>query len=179
MDLEENTIESKEIYAGEIIKVRYDLVQLPDGKRSGREIVEHSGGVTVIAVKDDGNILLVEQYRKPAEESLLELPAGKLEKGEEPIACARRELMEETGFAAGRMDYLFSFYTTPGFCNEVLHLFLATDLREVGGQTDEDENIILHQIGKEEILDMIKSGKIKDSKTIIGLLYYLNGDCYV
>lgn len=176
MDLEEKTIDSREIFAGNIIKVRYDQVLLPGGRKTGREIVEHSGGVTVIAVKADGEILLVEQYRKPTEESLLELPAGKLEEKEDALDCARRELREETGYEAGKIEYLFSFYTTPGFCNEVLHLYLAADLKEVGRDLDEDENIIIHHLKKEEILELIETGTIKDSKTIIGLLYYLVRD---
>lgn len=179
MEFEEKTIATKEIYAGKIIKVRYDEVIIPGGKKSGREIVEHPGGVTIIAVTDEEKILMVEQYRKPAEENLLELPAGKLEEDEEPIICAERELIEETGYQAGKIGHLFSFYTTPGFSNEVLHLYFATNLEEVGVAPDEDEIIKIHYLEKEDILPFVNSGKIKDSKTIIGLLYYLVGDMNV
>ncbi|NLM96987.1 MAG: NUDIX hydrolase [Halanaerobiaceae bacterium] len=176
MEYEERTIASKEIYKGKIIKVRYDEVIIPAGKKSGREIVEHPGGVTIIAVTDDKKILLVEQYRKAPEENLLELPAGKLEEEEEPVICAERELLEETGYQAGKIEYLFSFYTTPGYSNELLHLYYATDLKGAEASPDEDEVISVHYLKKEDILLFINTGKIKDSKTIIGLLYYLAGD---
>lgn len=179
MEFVEKTVATKEIYNGKIIKVRYDEVIVPGGRKSGREIVEHPGGVTIIAVTDKGEILMVEQYRKPAEENLLELPAGKLEENEEPVICAKRELVEETGYQAGKIEYLFSFYSTPGFSNEVLHLFFASSLKEIGIDPDEDENIKVHFLKKEDILDFINSGKIKDSKSIVGLLYFLVGDLNV
>lgn len=176
MDLEEKTINKKEIYAGNIINLRYDEVLTPAGNKVGREIVEHSGGVTIIAIRNDDKILLVEQFRKPTEECLLELPAGKLEEDEDPLECAKRELIEETGYQAGEIEHLFSFYTSPGFCDEVLHLYIARDLKEVGIDPDEDENIIIHTIERSDILGLIEGGEVKDSKTIIGLLYYLVGD---
>lgn len=177
MEQQEKSLTTNEIYNGRVIKVRIDKVQLADGRETKREIVEHSGGVAILAINDNNELLLVEQYRKAAEQSLLELPAGKLEKGEDPVDCAIRELVEETGYKAEKLKYLFSFYTTPGFCNELLHLYQASCLKEVGVKPDEDEIIENHQLKKEEILNYIKSGKIKDGKTITGLMYYLAGDC--
>ena len=175
LDQEEKTINSKEVYTGRIIKVREDQVLLSNGNQAEREIVMHPGGVTVIAIADDDSILLVQQYRKPAEESLFELPAGKLEIGEDPLESAKRELIEETGYQAGKIDHLFTFYTSPGFCDEVIHLYIARNLKDVGVNPDQDEILENHSIKKEDIIEMIKTGKIKDSKTIIGLLYFLQG----
>ncbi len=178
MQFKENTINSKEIFNGKIIKVRVDQVELANGRKATREIVEHSGGVVIIPVNDEGEILLVEQFRKPLDQTLLELPAGKLEPGEEPRKCASRELREETGYEAGQLKYLFSFYTTPGFSNEILHLFLASDLKKVGMAPDEDEIIRNHQIKKSYIFEYIRQGKIKDGKTVLGLLSLLGRDLY-
>lgn len=176
MVFKEETIKSEDIYRGKILNLRIDTVKLPNGNQSKREIVEHPGGVVIIAVTNDCDILLVEQFRKPTGNTLLELPAGKLEPGEEPVKCAARELIEETGFQAGRMDFLFSFYTTPGFCDEILHLFIARDLKEVGAAPDEDEFLKIHKLADSEILDSILSGKIQDGKSIIGLLAYVQGE---
>ncbi|MFW6022696.1 MAG: NUDIX hydrolase [Halanaerobiaceae bacterium] len=162
-------------YKGKIVNLRVDQVLTPNGNKAEREIVEHPGGVTVLAITEDNKILMVEQYRNPVDEFLLELPAGKLEKGEDPYDCAYRELIEETGYQAGNMEKLFSFHTTPGFCDEFLHLYIARDLKEVGVDPDDDEIIVNHQIEKSDILKMIESGKIKDGKSVIGLLYFLAG----
>lgn len=173
MDLHEETIATKNIFDGRIIKVRVDDVQLPNGKKSKREVVEHAGGVTVIPITSEGEIILVEQFRKPIEDTLLELPAGKLEEGEEPLDCAKRELVEETGYKAGKIKYMFSFFTSPGFSNEVLHLYLAEDLEPVGIDPDPDEILRIVRIKKNVIKDYINSGKIRDAKTVIGLLSIL------
>ena len=173
MDFYEKTVQSKEIYNGRIIRVRVDQVELPSGLNSQLEIVEHSGGIAIIAVTPEGQLLMVEQYRKPVEQVLLELPAGKLESGEEPRVCARRELSEETGYQAGKLDYLFSFYTSPGFSNELLHLFRADDLQEVEAVPDQDELLKVVRLNKDEIIPLLQAGKIRDGKTITGLLYYL------
>jgi len=178
LQFKETTIDSREIYNGKVIKVRVDQVELANGRKASREIVEHSGGVVIIPVNDNGEILLVEQYRKPLDKSLLELPAGKLEPGEKPLFCARRELIEETGYEAGKMEYLFSFYTTPGFSDEMLYLFLATDLRKTEPAPDEDEIIKNHQIKEGDIPEYIRQGKIKDGKTILGLLALLRRDLH-
>lgn len=118
MEQKEVTVNTNKIFEGKIINLRVDEVKLPNGKVTTREIVEHPGGVSIVAVNEEGKILLVKQYRKPAEESLLEIPAGKLEKGEDPLICAKRELLEETGYEASFIKHLITFYTTPGFSNE-------------------------------------------------------------
>ncbi|MFP4015750.1 MAG: NUDIX hydrolase [Halanaerobiales bacterium] len=176
MDQQEKTIRSEDIYSGKILNLRIDRVSIPNGNQAEREIVEHSGGVCILAVTDNNRILLVEQFRKPVEGNLLELPAGKLEKDEDPLECAKRELVEETGYQAESVEYLFSFHTSPGYSNEIIHLYLASDMEEVGVDPDENEIIINHQLEKKDIMKMISTGKIKDSKTIIGLLYYLAVD---
>ncbi|MFP4662148.1 MAG: NUDIX hydrolase [Halanaerobiales bacterium] len=176
MDQQEKTILSEEIYNGRILKLRVDQVSIPNGNKAEREIVEHSGGVCILALTKNNNILLVEQFRKPVDGNLLELPAGKLERDEDPLECAKRELVEETGYQAGSIEYLFSFYTSPGYSNEIIHLYQAKELKEVGVDPDENEIIINHQTSKKDILNLINKGKIKDSKTIIGLQYYLLGD---
>ncbi|AZO95626.1 NUDIX hydrolase [Halocella sp. SP3-1] len=176
MDFKEERLDSEDIYQGKIVNLRIDQVKLPNGRVSTREVVEHSGGVSILALTEKKEILLVEQYRTPVEETLLELPAGKLEPGENPLNCARRELIEETGFKAARIKHLYSFYTTPGFSDELLYLYLASELEEVGTDFDEDEIIKNHLISPGEIMDSILSGQIKDAKTIVGLLTYLRGD---
>jgi len=170
----ERTLETKEIYNGKIVKLRVDKVELPNGNTSSREIVEHPGAVCILPLKEDGRVVLVNQFRKPIEKILLELPAGKLEKGEKPEACAVRELTEETGYRAGKMEYIFSFYTTPGFSNEILHLFLATELIPGECNPDGDEMVEVVEIELGELVDMITKGEIKDSKTIMGILALQN-----
>ena len=130
MDLTEKTIDTKEIFTGKIVKLRVDTVSLPDGKLSTREVVEHSGAVAVVAMDKDNNIILVRQYRKAVESLLIEIPAGTLEKDEEPLLCAQRELREETGFTAQNWEEILSYYSAPGFSDEKLHLYYADDLSE-------------------------------------------------
>lgn len=166
----EKTLESKEIYNGKIVNLRVDKVELSNGNTSSREIVEHPGAVCILPVKEDGRIVLVSQFRKPVEETLLELPAGKLEKGEEPEKCAFRELVEETGYRAGKLEFMFSFYTSPGFSNEILHLFMATDLTPGESNPDDDEMVEVVEIDLKKAVNMIYKGQIKDSKTAIGIL---------
>ncbi len=176
MDFIEETISSEEIFNGKVIRLRVDDIKQADGRRSKREIIEHLGGVTIIPVTGQDEVIMVEQFRKPVEDTLLELPAGKLEEGEDPLDCAARELIEETGFQANSIDYLFSFYTSPGFSNEMLHLYRAHDLKEVGNNPDPGELLRVVKVNKEDIIDYIASGKIKDAKTIIGLFTLLRGD---
>jgi ADP-ribose pyrophosphatase len=173
-NFEEKTIKSELIYDGKILKLRLDDVVLPNGRESKREIIEHQGGVCILAIIDDF-LLFVEQYRKAIGQTIYEIPAGKLEKGEDPIECAKRELIEETGYKAGKIKKIFSFYTSPGFTDEELHLFLAEDLYEVGMNLDVDEIIKVHMIAINDIPELIRSGKIKDGKTIIALLAFLEG----
>jgi ADP-ribose pyrophosphatase len=166
----EETIETRRIYEGRIINMREDTVRLPSGRTANREIVEHNGAVCIVPVLDDGRVTLVRQFRKPAEDVLLEIPAGGLKPGEDPEQCARRELMEECGQRAGRITLLFSFYLAPGYSTEYLHCFLAEQLEQLEATPDEDENVEMELHTLPSLLDMIDDGRIRDSKTICGLL---------
>ena len=166
----EKTLESKRVYEGRIINLRLDSVSLENGSTAMREVVEHPGAVGIVALKENGDIVMVKQYRKAVEQVLLELPAGKLEQGEDPADCAARELTEETGYTAGDLRYLVSFYTSPGFSNEVMHMFLATDLKEGKNDPDDDEMVETVEISRDRAIDMILKGEIKDGKTIAGIL---------
>ncbi|MDH7479581.1 MAG: NUDIX hydrolase, partial [Syntrophomonadaceae bacterium] len=135
----EETIDSKRIFTGKMVSLRVDRVKLPSGQTATREVVEHPGAVALIAVNQQGEMVLVKQYRQPVGKVLLEIPAGKLQPGEDPVECARRELLEETGYAAGGLELLTAYYTTPGFSDEKMYLFLATELAEGKAALDEDE----------------------------------------
>lgn len=171
LKLEEKTIRSKKIYDGKILSLRVDRVKLPDGSESNREIVDHSGGVAVVAVTEDDEILTVRQYRKAMEKSLLELPAGKLEVGEDPLDCANRELEEETGYRAKSMERIAEFYTAPGFCSEKVYIYYAEELEFVGSNLDEGEFLEVEKYKLTELESLI--GKLEDGKTIIGLMHLL------
>lgn len=166
----EKTIDSREIFKGKIVKLRLDKVELPNGDVSSREIIEHPGAVAVVAITPDNKVLLVKQYRKACEQELLEIPAGKLESGEEPLSAVLRELEEETGYRAGNAKKLLSFYTSPGFANELIHIYLAEELTISKQSTDDDEFLTVHQFSWEEINQLIQNGDLKDAKTITGLL---------
>ncbi len=170
MILEEKTMNSEKIYNGKIINLRIDTVELPEHKYQKREIVEHPGGVCVLALTENKEMILIKQFRKPAEEVLLEIPAGKLEPGEDPKECGLRELKEETGYTCEKIEFLSLFYTSPGFSDEKIYLYLATGLKEGEACPDEGEYVETLKINIPDALDMIKSGKIKDAKTIIGIL---------
>lgn len=171
-NLEEKTIKSKRIYDGKIINLRVDDVELPDGNLSKREIVEHSGAVAVVAYHNS-KVILVEQFRKGSEEVLLEIPAGKLDGEEEAIECARRELEEETGYRAKSMEWLCNIYTSPGFCNERIDIFLATGLTQYEQKLDEGEFLRVKELEIKEIRDMLAEGELTDAKTIVGLQYLM------
>lgn len=170
MDFFEATVNTQYIFSGKILKLRLDEVELPDGKYSTREIVEHPGAVAIIPIDEDKNVIMVRQYRKPVEEVLLEIPAGKLEANEDVHTCAQRELLEETGYKAEKMIHIMEFYTTPGFSNEKMSLFLALGLEAAESKADEDEFIKREKIPLDKAIEMIKNGEIKDAKTIVGLL---------
>ncbi|SNR87079.1 ADP-ribose pyrophosphatase [Anaerovirgula multivorans] len=174
MPFEEKTLKSERIYEGKIINLRVDTVELPHQKYSKREIVEHSGGVGVLGVTKDDKIIFVRQFRKPVEEILLEIPAGKIEANENPESCALRELKEETGYSTTNIKKMLEFYTTPGFSNEILHIYLAKDLQEGIATPDEDEYIEAVYLTLDEAIKKITDGEIKDSKTIIAVLAYKN-----
>jgi ADP-ribose pyrophosphatase len=164
-------LESTSIFSGRIINVRVDKVALPNGYVSTREIVEHSEAVAIVPLDENGNVLLVRQYRLACEEALLEVPAGGMDHGdEEPLAAAQRELQEEIGYKAERMEYLSGFYVAPGYCNEYIHLFLATGLTPSRLDADLDEAVEVVRIPLDEALGLIATGEIHDAKSIIGLL---------
>lgn len=165
----EKTMKSEKVYEGKVLNLRIDTVELPDKKYSKREIVEHPGAVCVVPITSDNKIYLVNQYRKAIDKEILELPAGKIEIGEEPKECAIRELKEETGLSANNYEYILEFYSSPGFCNEKIHLFFARELEEGIATPDIDEYIDLKKYSLDELLHMIEIGEISDSKTIIGL----------
>lgn len=170
MNFEEKTLNSKYILQNKIINVREDDVQLSDGKKSMRIAIEHPGGVVIVAKKSEDTILLVKQYRYPIKETVLELPAGKLEYGEEPFLASKRELEEETGYRANSWQSLGYINTTPGICNEKLYLYLAQDLEFVGEHPDDGEIIKCFEYKIQDVLEMIKNGEINDAKTICGLM---------
>ena len=172
--LEEKTLSSTYIYKGRIINLRQDKVKLPDGRETIREIVEHPGAVVILALTDDKKIVMIRQFRKPADEVLRELPAGTVEEGEDLVSCARRELEEETGYYPRKIKKLVSFFSTPGFCNERLTLFLAEDLEKRNKNEDTDEFIKVELIKTKEALKLVQENIIKDAKTIIGILFLVS-----
>ncbi|WP_245902303.1 NUDIX domain-containing protein [Gracilibacillus dipsosauri] len=173
MNLEEKTIQTKEIFDGKIIKVQVEDVTLPNGHTSKREIIKHPGAVAVIPITKDNKIIFVKQYRKPLEKVLVEIPAGKLEEGEAPITTALRELEEETGYTTKSLHYVTSFYTSPGFADEIIYLYETSDLEklEVEKQLDEDEFVELLELTLEEAEHLIQSQEIHDAKTAYAILY--------
>ena len=162
-------IARRAVFRGRVIDVYVDRIQHPDGRVSEREIVTHPGAVAIVARVPSGEILLVRQERPAAGESLWEIPAGTLEPKETPLACAKRELVEETGYAADSWHEAITFYTTPGFSNEKITLFFAEDLREVG-QPDPEEIAECKSFCPAELAEMIDRGDLFDAKTILGLL---------
>jgi ADP-ribose pyrophosphatase len=145
-------------------------VTLQNGNRASREVVEHPGGVGVIPLTSDNKILMVRQYRYPMEEETLEIPAGKLDKGEAPLECAKRELAEETGCIAGRYLDFGAIYPSPGYCKETLYLYLALDLKRGEMKLDEGEFLSVEEIDINELVKMIMNNKLHDAKTVIGIM---------
>lgn len=168
--LEEKTVSTKRVFEGRMIKLRVDTVLLPNGETATREVIEHPGAVAVIALTEQGELLMVRQYRHPTGEILLEIPAGKRDRGETPLSCARRELEEETGYRARQWKPLFSYYTTPGFSDELLYIIVAAGLEKGQAHTDEEEFIEVVTVPVDEALRMVYRGEIRDAKTIIGIL---------
>jgi ADP-ribose pyrophosphatase len=161
-------LSTSRIYDGRIINLRLDEVELPDGRHARREVVEHPGASVIVPVDQQGRVYLVRQFRDAAAEELLELPAGKLEPGEEPLACARRECLEELGLEAGSWTHLASFYSSPGFCDELLHCFLARELRQGVSDADRDEFLTPESWPLANLAELL--GQLKDAKSIAGLL---------
>ncbi|MEG0259600.1 MAG: NUDIX hydrolase [Lysinibacillus sp.] len=171
---EEKTTQTTSIYDGKIVKLQVDDVTLPNGKSAKREIIKHPGAVAVIAITNDGKLVVVEQYRKALERSIIEIPAGKLEPGEEPIVTARRELEEETGYGAEEFTFLQTFATSPGFADEVIHLYVAKKLYTIENKAelDEDEFVELMEISLEEAKAMVADERIYDAKTALAILWF-------
>jgi ADP-ribose pyrophosphatase len=167
------TIKTEQLFHGRIIDLILEEVEDPPGNIRRREIVSHPGGSVVIPLMENGDVMLVRQYRYPLKKFILEAPAGKLEPQEDPLEAAKRELQEETGYTAEKYEKLTAMYTTPGFCNEVLHIYLATGLKKSmrGQNLDEGEqSLTVELIPFSSAVEMIASGEIADSKTIAGIL---------
>jgi ADP-ribose pyrophosphatase len=171
MEYTEKTLKTEDIYKGNIIKVQNLTVSLPNGKEATRDIVLHPGASVVVPINENGELYMVKQFRKPLDITTLELPAGKLDSAsEDPKICAERELMEETGLRAGKLEHLISIHTTPGFCNEVIHMYAATELVQGESCTDEDEFLDVEKIHIDQLVNMVLDHTITDAKTIIGIL---------
>lgn len=166
----EPTISTRSIFQGRIIDVRVDTVRLQNGRETTREIVDHAPSICVVPVDDDGNALLVRQYRKPTDGFLLEVPAGGIEPGESPEDAARRELQEEIGHTSGNLVALTGFWLAPGWCSEYMYSFLATDLAPAALDSDEDEFIEVVRVPLGDAPNLIAQGEIRDAKSVASLL---------
>ena len=173
MDFEEKVTGTKHIFDGNIIKLRVDDVLMPDGSKATREVIAHNGGVGVIALTDENEVPMVSQYRIAAKSMMLEIPAGKLEKGEMPQASALRELEEEAGYKALSSEHLITIYPTVGYCSEKIYVYLVTDYEITETNLDENEFVEVVEVTIEEAVRMIQSGEIKDGKTICAIYQYL------
>ncbi|WP_121639768.1 NUDIX hydrolase [Virgibacillus sp. Bac330] len=170
---EEKTIRSKQIFTGNIVHLQVDDVKLPNGKETKREIIKHPGAVGIIPITKENKIVLVEQFRKPLEKSILEIPAGKLETGEDPETTAIRELEEETGYTTKELSFVTSFYSSPGFANELMHIYITNQLEPLDESVDgdEDEFIEIVELSLEEAKQYVEAERIHDAKTNYAILY--------
>ena len=177
--MEEQTLATEKIFEGRRINLRVDRVVLPSGRETTREIAGYPNSVGIVALDEDDNVILVRQYRHAVVKTLLEIPAGGMEEGEDPRQSALRELEEETGFTAGNIEQIGGAYAAPGYSTEFLHLYLATGLRPGPSRNDEDEEIEVVPVPLKDIPRMIRSGELCDGKSIIGLLTLLlhRGGC--
>ena len=169
-------LSSRRVYEGKVINVDKDSVKFPNGSVGELEMVRHSGASAVVPFLsdpqgDDPQIMLIKQFRHAADDFIYEIPAGKLDHGEDPAVCAARELKEETGCTAERIEHLYSFYTTPGFTDEIIHAFMATGLSRGDSAHEKDEFMSLEVVTLSHALELIKKGELKDAKTALGLLY--------
>ncbi|WP_206830981.1 NUDIX hydrolase [Alicyclobacillus fructus] len=170
----EQTVAEEHLFRGRIIDVRRLTVKLPDGRTSTREVVLHPGAVAVLAEVESGRVVLVRQFRKPCEQVLWEIPAGKLEPGEEPERAAARELSEETGYVCeSPLTPVHAFYTAPGFSNEKLHVYYTSDVKRGAEHPDRDEFVESRVFSKDEIAQMMKAGEIQDAKTLVALYWWM------
>ncbi|MEK5441965.1 MULTISPECIES: NUDIX hydrolase [unclassified Fredinandcohnia] len=171
--LVEKTIKREVLFEGKIIDLHIEEVELPNGHTSKRELIKHPGAVAILAITDEKKIVMVQQYRKALDKVIVEIPAGKLEKGEAPEITARRELEEETGYDCETLTPLISFYTSPGFADELVHLFIAKDLKKIENPAslDEDEFVDVLEVSLEEALELLSEKKIYDAKTAYAVQY--------
>ena len=178
-DLIEEKVSSEEIYSGKIVHLYRDTVRLPNGRQAIREVMRHAGAAAVVPLTDDGNVILVRQYRYPFAQVMLEIPAGKLDAGEDPLDCAKRELLEETGVDAKEFVYLGAFYPSVAMLDEVIHLYLARDFSRASAKLDADEFLHVEQRPLGEVVEQVMRGEIPDGKTQAAILkayYLLNGE---
>ena len=168
MVFEERTVSTENIFKGRIIDVKLHKVMMPNGETAEREIVGHPGGVGIVALTNDGKMILVRQFRKPLEKAIYEIPAGKLDPNEEIEICGRRELLEETGATAENFEYLGYMYPSPGFTDEVTHIYLATGLSFGDANPDEDEFLDIEFFELDKVKKMIMNNEISDGKTVMG-----------
>ena len=166
MNLYEETLTEELVYKGDYLDIFHTEVKLPNGKKGARDIIKHPGACAIIPFLDNENVILIEQFRKPLDKTILEIPAGKLNKAENPQECALRELQEETGYKANEMIYLGSIAPQPGFCDEIIHLFKASSLTKGEKHEDEDEFTKVKSFPLSKVKEMIREGKIIDGKTI-------------
>lgn len=170
MDLNQKVVDTKEIFDGQVVKLRVDTVELSDGSRHTREVIRHPGGVGILALDENNNVFMVRQYRSGAKGVLLEIPAGKLEYGENPETCGKRELIEETGYAAKTFIHLGNFLVTPAYCEEVINIYLAKELTEKSQHLDDGEFLNVEKIPFDTLYEMVINNEITDAKTIIAVL---------
>lgn len=170
MSFVEKTLNVNEIFEGKIINVHVDDIELPDGKKAKREVVEHSGGVCVAPLTADDELLMVRQFRYPFSRELLEVPAGKLEKGEDPLNAGIRELEEECGVVADKVISLGEIYPTVAYCSEIIRMYVATGLHKTQQHLDEGEFLGVEKIKFSDALSMVMSGEIRDAKTVATIL---------
>lgn len=169
-DLTEKPLTEDVVWTGRIFNVNRLRVELPNGKEAVRDVVRHPGAVAIVALTDDGRICLVRQYRTSLARVTVEIPAGKLDPGEDPLACAKRELREETGMEADQMAFLTTIATSDGFTDELIHIYMATGLRFVESDPDDDEFINVDLVPLSELIDAVLDGRIEDCKTVTGAL---------
>jgi ADP-ribose pyrophosphatase len=177
MDLKEKQLASELMYDGDFIRVLKDRVRLPDGGVSSREYITHPGAVAVLAMLDNGNLVMERQYRYPLHREFIELPAGKIDHGEDILTCGQRELLEETGYVAKEWIHLTTAWPCIGYADERMEYFLARGLTHQGSQLDEGEFLEVFELSLPEAIEWIRLGKISESKTIVGLFWlekYLN-----
>lgn len=168
--LTEQILDSRPVWRGAFLTAEDVAVRLPNGRVGQRDVLRHPGGVAVIALTSDGKLVLVHQYRTPLEQVTLEIPAGKLVPGEDPEQAAARELMEETGYVAARMAYLGPIAMAPGYCDEIIHLYMAVGLSFVGACPDDDEFVHVDLVDLDDMVDAVLDGKVIDAKTVVGVM---------